>query len=98
MNMRMQKKREMFFRGKSEDYDTKLIPETFVMSNDVEYNFYYNIITKFFKDFDNLNSLSRLDEMQYYACPTRLLDVTTNPFMALDNNNVYLHMIKAKIP
>lgn len=71
-----------FYRGESEDYKkTRLIPS--VLRNNDEKKEYFDALTHFPQEFSDLSSLSRLAKMQHYTYPTRLLDLTTNPLVAL---------------
>ena len=45
--------------------------------------FFHEIQVRCPKDFDNLTFLGKLVTMQHYGCPTRLLDITSNPLNAL---------------
>ena len=73
---------EFFYRGESEDYgDTCLTPS--VLRNNDEKTGYFDALTHFPQEFAGLSNLSKLAKMQHYTYPTRLLDLTTNPLVAL---------------
>lgn len=96
-------KDQLFYRGESQYYvNTRLIPTVF--REDFlgkEYDYYYDILTNFPHEFENLSNLSRLAKMQHYWCPTRLLDLTSNPLVALyfaccdkENEKGYFYIFK----
>ncbi len=71
-----------FYRGESEDYgETRLTPSVFRGNN--EKWGYFDALTHFPQEFSGLSNLSKLAKMQHYTYPTRLLDLTTNPLVAL---------------
>lgn len=77
---------EIIYRGMS-DKDWKLLP-TLGRYNDLsegqEYNLVHNLLSLRPEAFVNLNSnFEILSKMQHYELPTRLLDFTTNPLIAL---------------
>lgn len=71
-----------FYRGESEDYEmTRLTPSAF-RNYDEKWS-YFDALTHFPQEFSGLSNLSKLAKMQHYTYPTRLLDLTTNPLVAL---------------
>lgn len=50
---------------------------------DYEDYFYHRIMVERIDSFRNSSHLDKLVTMQHYSCPTRLLDVTSNPLVAL---------------
>lgn len=96
---------QLFYRGESKNYlNTKLMPKVFREGySNKEYDYYYDILTNFPQEFENLSNLSRLSKMQHYWCPTRLLDLTSNPLVALyfaccenPNQTGYFYIFKTK--
>ncbi len=72
-----------FYRGHS-SVSYKLIPSVFRGNNGInEQYFYHEMILRCPEHFTNLKQLDKLVKMQHYGCPTRLLDVTSNPLVAL---------------
>lgn len=79
---------EYFFRGENAFYSTACLPNLFRYStgginNNIEYDSYYKTLTLFPEEFKDLSNLDILCKMQHYGGVTRLLDVTSNPLVAL---------------
>ena len=79
---------EYFFRGENAFYSTACLPNLFRYStgginNNIEYDSYYKTLTLFPEEFKDLSNLDILCKMQHYEGVTRLLDVTSNPLVAL---------------
>lgn len=78
-------KEKLFFRGHS-DVSYQLIPSVFRRQEWIknEKLMYQELLINCAKDFNQLEGhLATLAEMQHYGLPTRLLDVTQNPLVAL---------------
>jgi hypothetical protein len=75
---------EFYYRGEA-GASWKTTPS--VLRNDYFWSresfFFHEIQVRCPKDFDNLTFLGKLVTMQHYGCPTRLLDITSNPLNAL---------------
>ena len=73
-----------FFRGHS-DYKYEPIPSIY-RKNNIKYEnrFYHEAIRRNPTEFpEDMSTFDKLVKMQHYELPTRLLDITTNPLIAL---------------
>ena len=76
-------KDQYYYRGVSKS-EYPLLPSIFRHSaKNIEYQLYHEIISRCHEDFKELNSVEKLVNMQHYNCYTRLLDITSNPLVAL---------------
>lgn len=75
----------LFYRGEGLDYgETSLLAKGLRPDYlEYEYKCYYDMLTNYPDEFEHLTNLSRLAKMQHFSCPTRLLDLTENPLVAL---------------
>lgn len=77
------KELEIFYRGV---YNEKfnLLPSCFRKGHyGKESKYYHYIMAKCSSEFNHKNHFDTLVTLQHYDCPTRLLDITTNPLVAL---------------
>lgn len=82
---------DVFYRGHSSLEEYKLEPSLFRKDTDGnllyltnEHLLYRELLVSNFGDFDgDASTLDRLVRMQHYSMPTRLLDITSNPLIAL---------------
>lgn len=78
-------KNQFFYRGVSKT-DYKLVSGAYRRCGGLreDEDFYFNAIQiEYPKIFKDLSCVEKLTYMQHYNCPTRLLDVTRNPLVAL---------------
>lgn len=86
-----EKDREIFYRGHSSKDQYKLEPSLFrkdkegnYLYRDVEHIICRELLVSNSADFSSdIYTLDRLVRMQHYSLPTRLLDITSNPLIAL---------------
>lgn len=85
------RKHEVFYRGHSDKQKYKLEPSLFRKDKDGNYLYleqedilYRELIISNSSDFSSdIYTLDRLVRMQHYSLPTRLLDISSNPLIAL---------------
>jgi hypothetical protein len=83
--------KEVFYRGHSDRTKYRLEPSAFrkdergnYLYRDAEDRMYRELLVSNSVDFrDDTYTLDRLVRMQHYSLPTRLLDITSNPLIAL---------------
>ncbi len=75
----------LFFRGQANvDYRDRVCPGIYRRSERHDEQYYLNNMNlRCPQELKGLNSINRLTFLQHYGCPTRMLDVTTNPLVAL---------------
>lgn len=77
---------QVFFRGESSDYPTKMCPSVYRanVKDSVIRKQYEEALSKFCTEFQSDKTpFDKLMRMQHYNVPTRLLDVTSDPQVAL---------------
>jgi hypothetical protein len=77
---------EFFFRGHSNKDAYKLTPSAFRKrkGKEAEHVLFRELISTNPREFESdTSSLERLARMQHHSCPTRLLDVSSNPLVGL---------------
>lgn len=75
---------EYYYRGVYDGAKFNLLPSCFRNEHYGKENQLYQYIrAKCFGDFHNRSHLDTLVTLQHYDCPTRLLDITSNPLVAL---------------
>ena len=88
-----QSKSPCFFRGESRLHKEPFTPSIKRVDTAKEHDIYYHVLTTCAQDFnEHLTYGEVLAKMQHYGVPTRLLDITSNPLVALyfacNSNNV----------
>ncbi len=77
-------KLEFYYRGVYDGVRYNLLPSCLRGERyGKECRYYNSVRTHCCSEFDGLSTLNALVKMQHYDCPTRLLDITTNPLVAL---------------
>ncbi|MBO7327108.1 MAG: FRG domain-containing protein, partial [Clostridia bacterium] len=75
---------EYFYRGVYDGAKYNLLPSCFRNGYyGKEDKFYHYVKSRCVNELNNRNHLDTLVTLQHYDCPTRLLDVTSNPLVAL---------------
>ena len=75
---------KFFYRGHYNDIEYKLMPSVFRNGNLEKEDYFFNQLRlRCPDDFNNDDNINQLVRMQHYECPTRLLDVSENPLVAL---------------
>lgn len=78
----IQPKFKFYYRGHYSD-KYLLLPSALRVFPEKENYYYKEIITRNPNEFVGSGNLEKLVKMQHYECPTRLLDITSNPLVAL---------------
>jgi hypothetical protein len=78
----------LYFRGEKEAYDEPCKPSYFRKKNNdfkglAENEIYYRTLRRLPEEFNGMSNLDILAKMQHYGIPTRFLDITTSPLIAL---------------
>lgn len=74
---------KMYYRG-HEDLKYKLVPSIFRDGHDSSENYlYHTLISELPNEFGLYNHMNNLVKMQHFGSDTRLLDITSNPLVAL---------------
>lgn len=77
-------KTEFFFRGVYNGESFNLLPSALRGNRyGKESAYYHNVKAQCAGDYVGISQINTLVKMQHYECPTRLLDLTSNPLVAL---------------
>lgn len=84
-NDSMYHEQALFYRGQSNiDYKDKLAAGIYRNTEKHDEHYYYHEMqVRCPSTFSGMKNINKLTYMQHYGCPTRLLDVTSNPLVAL---------------
>lgn len=87
LNFNVDKNSSVFYRGHS-NVKYQLCPSIFRNNEGLNLKYedaYYNeVLSAYCDEFANINNfVDKLSKLQHYNCPTRLLDATYNPLVAL---------------
>ena len=85
-DLKLPRDAEFFFRGHSNKDTYKLTPSVFrkPKGKEAEHILFRELISTNPREFQSdTSSLERLARMQHHSCPTRLLDVSSNPLVGL---------------
>lgn len=75
--------KRIFYRGESKDYKRTSNVAAVFRSNFQENTLYYDYMSRFPNIFRNMMNFTKLTYMQHMGLPTCLLDITSNPLVAL---------------
>lgn len=74
----------VFYRGQDNEYGNGPMASALRQDRQAyEKEFYFQATTMFPQEFEGLSQVDKLAKMQHYRWPTRLIDFTTNPLIAL---------------